>query len=600
LESLFFRGDFDDFGFWNRALTEEEILALYNSDPSISGCTDSTACNFDSEATSDDGSCVYPPIIELGGDLISCDEAVVIEAEDGFTSYTWSTGETTPAIEVSESGIISVEVSMGLEEISDAQEIEGFTHIGTLGQSHYYVSEASILWEAAKISCEMLGGHLVTISSAEENEWVWQGVYGNGLNPGGTNNYQAWIGLYQNVNSPDYSEPDGGWEWVTGEPLDYLNWASNQPNNSDQGYFAHMTDANGNCSEADPACGVWDDANISWNLQSAFYVLELGPTPAYCSTIDSLYVDLDHGSCFCGLNAFWDSNLGECAGQIPSSDACGPGTYWDAIESVCLPLTTCQEDLDGDGVIGVNDLMQLLATFGTMCEDPEPETGEFTCGDPMNYHGYDYATVQIGDQCWFAENLRTELYENGDEVPIVEAAAQWSSLTSGARRIYGSGDANCGVEGDTIGYCGQTAESVFALNGYLYNWHTVIDSRSICPSNWHVPNDVEFEVLLDEAGNWIQGTIFSLKSEEGWSEGNGGSNTSGFNALGSGYGGNLGNFSSDGHFTGFWSADDTGSSANASHLQLDERPYSSSEGSVFLNTNNKRYAHSVRCLKDTE
>ena len=168
------------------------------------------------------------------------------------------------------------------------------------------------------------------------------------------------------------------------------------------------------------------------------------------------------------------------------------------------------------------------------------------------------------------------------------------------RRIYGSGDANCGMEGDTIGYCGQTAESVFALNGYLYNWHTVIDSRSICPGNWHVPNDFELEVLLDEAGNDDQGAISSLKSEEGWSEGNGGSNTSGFNALGSGYGGNLGNFCSDGHFTGFWSADDTGSSASASHLQLDERPYSSSEGTVFLNTNNKRYAHSIRCIKDTE
>ena len=142
------------------------------------------------------------------------------------------------------------------------------------------------------------------------------------------------------------------------------------------------------------------------------------------------------------------------------------------------------------------------------------------------------------------------------------------------------------------------AESVFALNGYLYNWHTVIDSRSICPGNWHVPNDVELEVLLDEAGNDDQGAISSLKSEEGWSEGNVGSNTSGFNALGSGYGGNLGNFSSDGHFTGFWSADDTVSSANASHLQLDERPYSSSECTVFLNTNNKRYAHSIRCIKD--
>jgi hypothetical protein len=52
-------------------------------------------------------------------------------------------------------------------------------------------------------------------------------------------------------------------------------------------------------------------------------------------------------------------------------------------------------------MIGVEDLMQLLSMFGTDCVSEEPETGEFTCGDSMNYHGYDYATVQIGEQCWF-------------------------------------------------------------------------------------------------------------------------------------------------------------------------------------------------------
>jgi uncharacterized protein (TIGR02145 family) len=299
----------------------------------------------------------------------------------------------------------------------------------------------------------------------------------------------------------------------------------------------------------------------------------------------------------CNFNEEANEDDGGCIYPLFGDDcddggaACGEGTIWDSSLQSCVGFDQCPSDLNDDGIVGINDLLSLLSDFGTMCPI-------WMCGDLVNYHGYDYATVQIGDQCWFAENLRTELYQNGDEVPFVEAAAQWSSLTSGARRIYGSGDANCGLEGDTIGYCGQMAESVFALNGYLYNWHTVIDSRSICPGNWHVPNDVELEVLLDEAGNDDQGAISSLKSEEGWSEGNAGSNTSGFNALGSGYGGNLGNFGSDGHFTGFWSADDTGSSANASHLQLDERPYSSSEGTVFLNTNNKRYAHSIRCIKD--
>ena len=55
--------------------------------------------------------------------------------------------------------------------------------------------------------------------------------------------------------------------------------------------------------------------------------------------------------------------------------SCGPGTYWDELESLCLPIENCQDDLDGDGVIGVNDLMQLLSSFGTDCAPAEePET----------------------------------------------------------------------------------------------------------------------------------------------------------------------------------------------------------------------------------
>ena len=45
----------------------------------------------------------------------------------------------------------------------------------------------------------------------------------------------------------------------------------------------------------------------------------------------------------------------------------------------------------------------------------------------MAYHGYDYSTVQIGDQCWFAENLRTTKYANGDSISIVLPTNEWVS-----------------------------------------------------------------------------------------------------------------------------------------------------------------------------
>src|SRR5262249_27254398 len=40
-----------------------------------------------------------------------------------------------------------------------------------------------------------------------------------------------WIGGYQDRGAPDYSEPAGGWRWVTGGKWDYTNWNGGEPNN---------------------------------------------------------------------------------------------------------------------------------------------------------------------------------------------------------------------------------------------------------------------------------------------------------------------------------------------------------------------------------
>jgi len=94
----------------------------------------------------------------------------------------------------------------------------------------YYagISSPSITWtqaRAAAAATSHLGrqGRLVTLNDAQENDFVFASL-------GGVNNY--WIGGFQNTASPSYSEPGGGWEWITGESFTYTNWLPGEPNNT--------------------------------------------------------------------------------------------------------------------------------------------------------------------------------------------------------------------------------------------------------------------------------------------------------------------------------------------------------------------------------
>ncbi|MBR5536176.1 MAG: hypothetical protein IKU60_05980 [Clostridia bacterium] len=81
----------------------------------------------------------------------------------------------------------------------------------------YRVYHCSVTWEEAKTWCENNGGHLVTITSADEQQFIER------LNESGQN---LWIGAYREQRI------DWTWSWVTGEVWEYTNWAAGEPNNS--------------------------------------------------------------------------------------------------------------------------------------------------------------------------------------------------------------------------------------------------------------------------------------------------------------------------------------------------------------------------------
>ncbi len=107
------------------------------------------------------------------------------------------------------------------------------------GNGHFYegVLDAQISWTEANDAATASGGHLVTITSALENQWVFENI----LNDGDLwlSDFGPWMGAFQMPGTP---EPDGGWQWVTGEAFGYTNWRIDEPNNSGgfEEDFAHF------------------------------------------------------------------------------------------------------------------------------------------------------------------------------------------------------------------------------------------------------------------------------------------------------------------------------------------------------------------------
>jgi hypothetical protein len=102
------------------------------------------------------------------------------------------------------------------------------------GNNHYYdfVFSPNIKWTDADVAAQNLTfdgvhGYLATITSAGENAFMATEF------PGEAGPFQnGWLGGFQDHTATNYSEPAGGWSWVTGEPFTYLNWVSGQPDNS--------------------------------------------------------------------------------------------------------------------------------------------------------------------------------------------------------------------------------------------------------------------------------------------------------------------------------------------------------------------------------
>ena len=101
------------------------------------------------------------------------------------------------------------------EQVIKALELAGIYE----WNGHYYkVFNEGMNWYSANKSCKEVGGHLVSITSREEQAAVQSII----LYSGKKQNFY-WTGGYIIEN--------GKWQWITREEFSYTNWAKGEPNN---------------------------------------------------------------------------------------------------------------------------------------------------------------------------------------------------------------------------------------------------------------------------------------------------------------------------------------------------------------------------------
>lgn len=145
----------------------------------------------------------------------------------------------------------------------------------------------------------------------------------------------------------------------------------------------------------------------------------------------------------------------------------------------------------GRHVIYVKDAMGCIRARSTeIFQEQHPNCGVIVDLRDNNL----YRTVQIGDQCWMAENLRF--------LPEVTGPRdQWVSETEPKYAVYGyESPANSVSEARSL--------ENFQHYGVLYNWPAAMAGASssdsvpsgiqgACPAGWHIPSEAEWLQLLD-------------------------------------------------------------------------------------------------------
>jgi len=274
-------------------------------------------------------------------------------------------------------------------------------------------------------------------------------------------------------------------------------------------------------------------------------------------------------------------------GKISIKSNVSADLYLDSIKKVYIKANTTNNILEnipvGNHIVKIGNKTQIInvhkdtivnISFDLPTQLEDSRDGEI------------YKITYIGNQIWFAENLRATKYTDGTNIVNSTDSTEWVDTKSPAYCWYNNDITN--------------------KNNYsaLYNWYA-IDKKSngdknICPTGYHVSSDADWKKLEIYCGmskdiaekSSVRGTTEGqkLKSKSLWIDGNG-TDEHDFTALPSGYR-YAGEFKYLGK-QGYW-----WTSTIKEENDIWNRIIYNTKPQIMRHWNNKNCGFSLRCVMD--
>jgi len=166
--------------------------------------------------------------------------------DDGFHLELYVHDLDTPALTATSSLSFGQRLAFSNREYTSCQTEIDYVDVRRVwkknpSNGHWYMGMGLKTWADAEQMAVSLGGHLPTVRSSAENDWLRD-------NFAAVTNAGVWIGLNDLAT-------EGSYTWTSGEPITFTSWDSGEPNNAngnedvvhirslgDGGTFGHWND----------------------------------------------------------------------------------------------------------------------------------------------------------------------------------------------------------------------------------------------------------------------------------------------------------------------------------------------------------------------